>query len=144
MEFCRQEFWSGEEYYCSLLQGIFPTQGLNTGLLHCRQILYHLSHQGSPRILERVAYPFSKGSSQPRNRTGVSCIVGGFFTNWDTREAVMLKLEKEKKKNIVILKTLGNARPEGQWSLNVLEKIACWCQAFAFLHRLVIVMLWAK
>ena len=32
----------------SLLQGIFPTQGLNQSLLHCRQILYHLSHQGSP------------------------------------------------------------------------------------------------
>ena len=32
----------------SLLQGIFPTQGLNPGLLHWRQILYHLSHQGSP------------------------------------------------------------------------------------------------
>ena len=29
---------------CSLLQGIFPTQGLNPGLPHCRQILYHLSH----------------------------------------------------------------------------------------------------
>ena len=33
-----------------LLQGIFPTQGLNLGLLHCRQILHHLSHQGSPNI----------------------------------------------------------------------------------------------
>ena len=32
----------------SLLQGIFLTQGLNLSLLHCRQILYHLSHQGSP------------------------------------------------------------------------------------------------
>ena len=32
----------------SPLQGIFPTQGLNPGLLPCRQILYHLSHQGSP------------------------------------------------------------------------------------------------
>ena len=31
----------------SLLQGIFPTQGSNLGLLHCRQILYHLSHQGN-------------------------------------------------------------------------------------------------
>ena len=30
------------------VQGIFLTQGLNLGLLHCRQILYHLSHQGSP------------------------------------------------------------------------------------------------
>jgi len=32
----------------SLLQGIFPTQGSNSGLLLCRQILYYLSHQGSP------------------------------------------------------------------------------------------------
>ena len=37
-------------YSHSLLQGIFPTQGLNLGLLHCRQILYHLSHQGSPKF----------------------------------------------------------------------------------------------
>ena len=65
----------------SLLQGIFPTEGLNSGLPHCRQILYQLSHKGCPRVLEWVAYPFSRGSSQPRNRTGVSCIAGGFFTN---------------------------------------------------------------
>ena len=41
----------------SLLQGIFPTQGSNPGLPHCRQILYQLSHKGSPRILEWVACP---------------------------------------------------------------------------------------
>ena len=39
--------WAGSH---SLLQGIFPTQGSNSGILHCRQILYHLSHQGSPFI----------------------------------------------------------------------------------------------
>ena len=55
----------------SLVQGIFPTRGLNPDLLHCVQILYQLSHKGSPRILEWVAYPFSSGSSRPRNRTGV-------------------------------------------------------------------------
>ena len=71
----------------SLLQGIFPTQGSNPGLLHCRQILYQLSHQGSPTILQWVAYPFSRGSSRPGNRTGVSCIAEGFFTNWAIREA---------------------------------------------------------
>ena len=63
----------------SLLQGIFPTEGSNPGLLHCRQILYQLSHKGSPRILEWVAYPFFRGSSWPKNPTGVSCIAGGFF-----------------------------------------------------------------
>ena len=60
----------------SLLQEIFPTQGSNPGLPHCRRILYQLSHQRSPRMLEWVAYPFSSGSSQPRNQTGVSCIAG--------------------------------------------------------------------
>ena len=39
----------------SLLQGVFPTQGLNSSLPHCRQILYQLSHKGSPRTLEWVA-----------------------------------------------------------------------------------------
>ena len=47
----------------ALFQGIFPTQGLNPGLPHGRWILYQLSHQGSPRILEWVACPFSRGSS---------------------------------------------------------------------------------
>ena len=65
----------------SLPQGIFLTQGLNPGLLHCRQILYQLSHKGSPRILEWIAHPFSSRSSQTKNQPGVSCIAGGFFTN---------------------------------------------------------------
>ena len=72
---------------CSLLQGVFPTQGLNPGLPHCRWILYQLSHQGSPRILEWVGYLLSSGSSRPRNWTGISCIAGGFFTSWAIREA---------------------------------------------------------
>ena len=44
MDFFRQEHWSEQP---SLLQGIFPTQGRNSGLLHCRHILYPLSHKGS-------------------------------------------------------------------------------------------------
>ena len=68
---------------CSLLQCIFPTQGSNPGLSHCR-IFYQLSHQGSPGILEWVACPFSSGSFRPRNRTGVSCIASGSFSSWTT------------------------------------------------------------
>ena len=45
MGFSKQEYWRGCHF---LLQEIFPTQGLKPGLLHCRQMLYHLSHQGSP------------------------------------------------------------------------------------------------
>ena len=50
----------------SFLQGIFPTQGWNPGLQHCRLILYQQSHKGNPSILDWVAYPFS----QPRDLTG--------------------------------------------------------------------------
>ena len=45
MKLSRQESWSGWSF---IQQGIFLTQGLNLGLLHCGKILYHLSHQGSP------------------------------------------------------------------------------------------------
>ena len=65
-----------------------PNQGSDPGLLHYRQILYQLSHKGSPRILEWVAYPFSSRSFQPRNQNRVSCIAGRFFTSWATREAL--------------------------------------------------------
>ena len=71
----------------SLLQGIFPTQGLNPGLPHCGQILYQLNSKESIRILKWVAYPFSRGSSWPRSQTGVSYIAGGFLTNWAIKEA---------------------------------------------------------
>ena len=71
----------------SLLHGIFSTQGLNPGLLHCRQILYQLIHKGSPRILEWVAYSFSSRSFPPRNQTRISCIAGRFFTKWAIMEA---------------------------------------------------------
>ena len=89
MGFSRQE-------YCYrllfLFQEIFPTQGSNTGLRHWRQILYQLSHKGSPRILEWVAFLFSSRSSRPSNPTGFSRIAGGFYTNWVIREALLLGL----------------------------------------------------
>ena len=96
----------------SLLQGIFPTQESNPGLLHCRQVLYHLSQfcfmplndmrvkitQLYPTLCDPmdytvhgilqarilVAFPFFRGSSQPSDRTQVSCIAGRFFTSLDT------------------------------------------------------------
>ena len=48
-------------------------------------LLSHGILQG--RILEWVAFPFSRGSSQSRDRTWVSCIAGRFFIGWATREA---------------------------------------------------------
>ena len=72
----------------TILQRIFPTLGSNPGLMCCKRILYHLSHQGSPWILEWVAYPFSRGFSWPRNWSRGSCITGGFFISWATKEAI--------------------------------------------------------
>ena len=76
----------------ALLQGGFPTQGPNPGFQHYRQILSCLSHQRSPKILGWVACPFPRGSPQPRNRTKVSCIAGGFFNSWATREVLIHRI----------------------------------------------------
>ena len=85
----------------ALLQRIFPTQQLNPGLQHCRWILYPLRHQWSPWILEWVAYPIPRASSQPWNRTRVSCIAGRFFTSWATREALGGYKPKEVKGSLI-------------------------------------------
>ena len=71
----------------ALLQGIFPNQGLNWGLPHCRWILYHLSTKEAP---EYWLGSFSRGSSQPRNWPRVSCIAGRFFASWAAREMPLI------------------------------------------------------
>ena len=100
----------------ALLHGIFPTQGLNPCIQHCRWIIYQLSHQGNSRILECVAYPFSSGSSQPKIELGsLSCIAGRFFTSWITREALLSyykksKPIKEKKMDFIKIKNFCSSR----------------------------------
>ena len=72
--------------------GELPNSGIEPRSPHFKKILYHLSHQGSPRRLECVAYTFSRKSFQPRDQPRVSCIAGGLFTSWVTREAHYLPL----------------------------------------------------
>ena len=52
----------------------------------CDPMDYTLHGILQARILEWEAFPFSKGSSQPKSQTGVSCIAGRFFTNRAIRE----------------------------------------------------------
>ena len=69
----------------SLLQGIFPTQGLNLCFLHCRQILYCLSHQGSPSetncALITYIFLLSDGDQGPSN-VSIPCLEKAFPFHW--------------------------------------------------------------
>ena len=56
----------------SLLQGIFPTHGLNPGLSHCRWILYHMSHKGSPKAIgseQTMKHPQEKTKAESTKPT---------------------------------------------------------------------------
>ena len=66
----------------SLLQGTFLTHGSNPDLSHRRQILYYLSHQGSPKNTGVGSHSHLQGSSRHRDWTQVSWIAGTFFTIW--------------------------------------------------------------
>ena len=55
----------------------------------CKPMDYRVHGILQARILEWIAFPFSKGSSQPRDWTRVSCIAGRFFTNRTMREALI-------------------------------------------------------
>ena len=62
------------------LQGIFLTQGSNLGFLHCRQILYHLSHQGSP-WLQRPANSLWRWDARVENKNLLLCDTDSGFSN---------------------------------------------------------------
>ena len=61
-------------------------KSLSHGLILCDSMDYTVHGILQARILEWVAFPFSKGSSQPRDWSQVSHIAGGFFTSWATRK----------------------------------------------------------
>ena len=76
-------FWVKQKYLF-LLREVKVTQ-LCLTLCNPKECPVHGILQA--RILEWVAFPFSRGSSQPRDWTQISLITGGFFTSWATREA---------------------------------------------------------
>ena len=69
----------------ALLQEVFPTQGLNPGF----RIAGRFFTSKSPGKPWWAAYPFSRLSSQSRNRIWISGIAGRFFTSWATRETLL-------------------------------------------------------
>ena len=75
------------------------------------------------RILEWIAVPFSRGSSQPRDQTQVSCIAGRFFTSGAMREALSQHLNPKGLKNLNSLKASRNhfSKRAKSFSLNLKE-----------------------
>ena len=67
MGISRREYWSGLPFPPP---GHLPNSGIKPRSPELQAYFYQLSHQGSPRKLEWVAYPFSRGSSQPRMEPG--------------------------------------------------------------------------
>ena len=88
-----------------LLQQIFPTQEPNWCLLHHRQMCptlwnpmnYTVHEILQARILEWIAVPISRGSSQPRDRIQFSLTAGGFFTSWATRESLRARVSYKRR-----------------------------------------------
>ena len=66
------------------------------------------------RIPECVAFPFSKGSSQPRDQTQISHIADGFFTSWATREAPISNQEKSFCKSTIYSRNKNTPRTESK------------------------------
>ena len=75
----------------ALLQGIFPTQGLNPSLPYHRWVLYHLSHEGSPRMLECVDIPSPGEFPDPGIESGSPVQVSSFVFPYKLVNFLFLK-----------------------------------------------------
>ena len=95
----------------ALLQGIFPTQGSTPGLLHWQMGSLTLAPPGKPHygLLEWVAMPSSRGSSQLRNRTQVSFTRSEFFIVWVMRTKNILFLFSNRKWESWDISIMSNA-----------------------------------
>ena len=94
----------------------------------CDPMAYHLPASSvlkilQARILEWVASPFSRGSSSPKDWTWVSCIAGGFFTIWATREA-LLTLYPSKKRQLYLSFQIKKKYFIGLWNRATWESAA--------------------
>ena len=86
--FSRQEYWS--RLPCPP-PGDLPNPGTESRSPALQVDSLPDEPQGSPRLLEWIAYPFSRGICRPKNWNGVSYVAGGFFTSWATRDIFLTR-----------------------------------------------------
>ena len=87
MGFSRQEYWSGLP--CPT-PGDLPNPGIKPRSSALRVDSLLSEPPGKPKTLDWIAYPFSGGSSWPKNQARVSCIACGLFTSWTTRDVCLI------------------------------------------------------
>ena len=109
---------------CSLIPGDLPNRGIKprSPTLQMDSLLDCVTREAQEYW---SVYPFSRGSSQPRSITVVSCIAGGFFTSWATEAAPVA--------GIAIWKWAFKGSPEDEWcwgNLASFEKILSWSLVF--------------
>ena len=95
MRFPRQEYWRGLPLP---FPRIFLIHGLNPGLLHCRQILYHLSYQGSPLSLREAVFNTYVGDRTEKRHTSFSIRLNNKLKQtrwhlWDKYNIVLLGMK---------------------------------------------------
>ena len=86
---------SRQEYWSRVPLPSLKVKVNQSFLTLCSPIDYAVHGILQARILEWAAIPFSRGSSQPRVWTQVSCLAGGFFTSWATREALFILRQRQ-------------------------------------------------
>ena len=112
---------------CSLLQGIFPTQGSNPGLPHCGRTLYQLSHQGSPnkksanvgwlaQLVEHETLNLRRNIPQ-HNKSHIWQTQSKHYPQWWKTESISSKIRNKTKVytvNTTIQHRLGRFSPSNQ------------------------------
>ena len=97
---------------CSLLQGTFLTQGWNPVFPHCKWVLYHLSHQGHPRILEWVAHTSCEMPSWMNHKLE-SRLPGEIINNLRCADDTTLMAESEEELNSLLMKVKEESEKVG-------------------------------
>ena len=104
----------------SLLQGIFPMQWSNPGLLHCRQILYCLSHQGSPQDYSEGEWEISRQrDTLSRNSKGKKSVLN-HETEWKGKKKILGE------KLIINIHNIYRQTNHSKWESNEAIKVRIW------------------